>query len=235
MILSDSPYSTISAGDASVTRDSRTVGRDAQQLEVELELAQQRAFGQRAARRGQQRRGQQVDGRDRGRRVDAAHDATRASSSTSALTAGRRVSSSKRCSRQFGRCVSSRSLSRMGSPTFTCTVPKRSRSTRSDAQQVEPALLLLRRARQLRDVGVGLDDALVAEIHRHEHHRPHRVAQEAAHRHRQHAGLRVQQPAGARAAAFDEVLDGVAARHDGGQVLHEHHGVERVAGEACGG
>ena len=55
-----------------------------------------------------------------------------ARSPMSALMAGERVSSSNFCSRQLGSCASSMSLSRMGSPTFTCTVPKRSRSTRSE-------------------------------------------------------------------------------------------------------
>ena len=55
-----------------------------------------------------------------------------ARSPTSALTAGRRVSSSKRCSFQLGSAASSISSRRIGSPTFTCTVPNRSRSTRSE-------------------------------------------------------------------------------------------------------
>ena len=38
---------------------------------------------------------------------------------------------------------------------------------------------------------------------------------------------------GAAAAAFDEVLDGMAARHDGGEVVHEHDGVQRAAAEAA--
>jgi hypothetical protein len=59
----------------------------------------------------------------------------RASSPTSAFTAGSRVSSSNFWSRQLGKCASSRSLRRMGSPTLTCTVPKRSRNTRSDSSR----------------------------------------------------------------------------------------------------
>ena len=58
-------------------RDARAVRRGAQQLQVQVELPQQRALGQRAARRREQRGRQQVDGRDRGRGVDAAHDAHR--------------------------------------------------------------------------------------------------------------------------------------------------------------
>ncbi len=99
------------------------------------------------------------------------------------------------------------------------------------AYQAEHALLLLGLAGQLADVGGAFDDALVAEIHRQEHHRARGVAQEAAHGHRQHAGLRLQQAAGAAAAAFDEVLDGMAPRHDGREVLHEDDGVEAVAAE----
>jgi hypothetical protein len=53
---------------------------------------------------------------------------------TSALTAGRRVSSSKRWSRQPGHAESSRSWSLMGSPTLTWTVPNRSRRTRNDVR-----------------------------------------------------------------------------------------------------
>ncbi len=98
-------------------------------------------------------------------------------------------------------------------------------------QEAEHAFLLLGLAGKLADIGGAFDDALVAEIHGQEDHGPRGVAQEAAHRHREHAGLRLQQAAGAAAAAFDEVLDGMAARHDGGEVFHEDDGVEPVAAE----
>ncbi len=99
------------------------------------------------------------------------------------------------------------------------------------AHQPQHSLLLLRLAGKLPDVGRSLDDALVAEIHRHEHHRSHRVTQEAAHRHRQHAGLGLEQPAGTAAPPLDEILDGMTAGHDGREVLHEHDGVQGIAPE----
>ena len=59
------------------------------------------------------------------------------------------------------------------------------------------------------------------------------IAQEAADRHGQHPGLRLQQAPRATAAAFDEVFDRVATRHDRGQVLHEDDGIQRVATETA--
>ena len=38
---------------------------------------------------------------------------------------------------------------------------------------------------------------------------------------------------GAAAPALDEVLDGMPARHDGGEIVHEHDGVQRAAAEAA--
>src|SRR6185312_1278366 len=99
------------------------------------------------------------------------------------------------------------------------------------AQEAEHAFFFLRLARELAYVGRAFDDALVAEVHGQEDHRPSRVAQKTAHGHGEHAGLRLQQAAGAAAAAFDEILDGVPPRHDGSDVFHEDDGVEAVAAE----
>ncbi len=80
--------------------------------------------------------------------------------------------------RHCGLCLSSTSSSAMGRPRFTCTLPSLLRSTDTTAlSNTEHAFLFLRLARQLADIGAALDDALVAEIHRHENHRPLRVAQ----------------------------------------------------------
>src|SRR6185437_11865197 len=98
-------------------------------------------------------------------------------------------------------------------------------------QQAEHALLLLGLAGKLADVRGAFDYTLVPEIHGQEHDWARRIAQEAAHRHGEHAGLRLQQAAGAAAATLDEVLDGVAPLHDGGEVFHEDDGVEPVAAE----
>ena len=100
-------------------------------------------------------------------------------------------------------------------------------------EQAEHALLLLGLPGELADVGAPLDQPLVPEIDRDEHHRPLGLAQEAAHGHRQHAGLRLQQTPGAAAAPFDEILERMSAPHDGRQVLHQDHGVEGMAAEAA--
>src|SRR6185312_12427302 len=83
----------------------------------------------------------------------------------------------------------------------------------------------------LTEVRRAFDDSLVAEIDGQEDHGPSGIAQKAAHGHREHAGHGLQQTAGAAAAAFDEVLDGMAPRHDGGEVLHEDDGIEAIAAE----
>src|SRR3984893_11069025 len=100
-------------------------------------------------------------------------------------------------------------------------------------QQNENAFLLLWLSRQLSDIGPALDDAFIAEVHRHEHHGALRIAYVASHRHRQHAGARRKQPAGAAAPAFDEILERMAARHHETQVLGEYHGIQRIALEAA--
>jgi hypothetical protein len=97
------------------------------------------------------------------------------------------------------------------------------------AQQPEHGLLLLRPPGQLADVGLLLEQSLVAEVHGDEHDRPARVLQETADRHLQHAGLRREQAPGAAAAALDEVLDRVAALHQHLQVGGEHLWIERIA------
>ena len=81
--------------------------------------------------------------------------------------------------RQSGSCASSNCVRYIGSPRFTCTRPKRSRSRAG----IEPGRGTDSFSLGLPDssdyVAVGLHDPLIAEIHRHEHDRPHRLAQVA--------------------------------------------------------
>jgi hypothetical protein len=100
---------------------------------------------------------------------------------------------------------------------------------RQSPQERDDALFLLRLAGELAQIGRGLDDALVPEVHGQKDDRPRGIAQVAAHGHGQHAGLRLQQAPGTAAAALDEVFDRMAARHDRREIAHEDHGVERVA------
>ena len=104
---------------------------------------------------------------------------------------------------------------------------------RQRTQHAEHRFLFFRLTGKLADVGFAFDQAFVPEVHRQKHDRAARIAQVAAQRHRQHAGFRRKQSAGATASTFDEVLDGMTARHDQPQILHEHHGVERIALEAA--
>src|SRR5262249_2455773 len=60
-------------------------------------------------------------------------------------------------------------------------------------------------------------------------HRAGGIAQETPDSHGEHARFRLQQPARTTAASLDEIFDGVTARHDGGEVLHEDDGVQGVA------
>src|SRR5690606_12345101 len=82
-------------------------------------------------------------------------------------------------------------------------------------------------------VGAAFQYALVADVHRHEDDRQAVRAQVAAQGDGQHAGLRLQSAPGARAAAFDEILDREAAAEQGMQVFVEHRGVQRIALECA--
>ena len=70
---------------------------------------------------------------------------------------------------------------------------------------------------------------LVADIDRHQSDRPGAAAQHRLDGHRQRTGLRIEQTAGTGAAAFDEILHGIAAAEQFAKVLAEHRGVELVA------
>ena len=103
-----------------------------------------------------------------------------------------------------------------------------------DAPQQRPdRLLLLGLASQFVQVAVALHQPFVADVHRLEQHRAGGLAQVGAHGHGDHAALGLQQPAGARAPAFDEVLQRIAARHQLGYVFGEHRRIQRVAAEAA--
>ena len=84
-------------------------------------------------------------------------------------------------------------------------------------------------AGQFVEVALALDQLLVADVDRLEHHRPARRAQEGLERHHDHAALGRQQPAGARAAAFDEIFERKTFRHQLRHVFAQHRGVQRIA------
>ena len=156
-----------------------------------------------------------------------------ARSATEPANHGGRSSPSPLSSRQPGAVASRCSPRWIGSPKDSATLPYFLRSTPSVRAQAQDRFLLLGLARQLADVRAAFDQLLVADVDRLEHHRPARLAQEAAHGHRQHAGARLQQPAGAAAPALDEVLDRHAAREELRHVLGEHGRVQRVGAEAA--
>ncbi|MNF79469.1 hypothetical protein D3C84_616820 [compost metagenome] len=98
-----------------------------------------------------------------------------------------------------------------------------------DFEDVEDRFFFLARTTQFAEVSPAFQYALVADVHRHEHDRHARGAQEAAQGDRQHPGFRLQHAPGARTATLDEVLHREAFGEQGVQVLVEHRGVERVA------
>ena len=96
-------------------------------------------------------------------------------------------------------------------------------------EQGPDGFLFLGLAGQFVEVALALDQLLVADIDRLEHHRAPRRAQEGLERHHDHAALGRQQPARARTAAFDEVLQRKSFRYQLGHVFAQHRGVQRVA------
>ena len=100
------------------------------------------------------------------------------------------------------------------------------------AEQREQGFFLFGTARQFADVGLSFHQLFVTDIHRLEHHRTARFAQETAQGYRQHATARREQPTGARTAALDEVFQRHAARKQLRHVFAEHGGVERITLEA---
>ena len=98
-------------------------------------------------------------------------------------------------------------------------------------QQRPDRFLLLRPAGQFVQVAAAFHQLFIADVDRLEQHRLARLAQERAQRHRDHAALGLQQAPGARAAAFDEVLDRVTAGDQLRHVFAEHRRVQRVAAD----
>ena len=171
-------------------RHQRRIRRIAQQPLIKLELAHQIQLGERLARRRQYRHGHQIDRRHRGGGVDLRVDALCARSAIGIADPVRRahLHGRKSRARHSGLCFCSNSSRAIGCPRFTCTVPNLLRNTATMVfSRTNRLSFSLGLARQLADIGPALDDALIAEVHRHEYHRPPRIAQVAAHRHRQHA------------------------------------------------
>ena len=101
------------------------------------------------------------------------------------------------------------------------------------ADQRPDRFLLLGLAGEFVEVALALDQFLVADVHRLEHHRTLGRTQEGAQRHRDHAALRRQQAAGARATAFDEVFDREALAEQLRHVFGKHRRVQRIGLEAA--
>ena len=70
---------------------------------------------------------------------------------------------------------------------------------------------------------------LIADVNRHQGDRSGSAAQHRLDGHRQRTGLRIEQTAGTGAAAFDEILHGIAAAEQFAKVFAEHGGIELVA------
>ena len=208
-----------------------------QQTPVQIELAREVRFQHRLARRGQHRHGDQIDGSHGCSGVDFGGDARGEIGDRLADPARRRLLLFARRARRAApmRIVLLQQLveRRWAAPRLTCTLPNFLRNTDNDLIRPDTLSFCFGATGQLADVGPALDDALVAEVHRHEHHSAFRVAQVAAHGHRQHAGARRQQAAGAAAAALDEVFERMAARHHEAEILGEHGGIERIPLEAA--
>src|SRR5262249_36511181 len=202
-----------------------------EQRPIQVELAYQIGLRQGLAGHGQQRERQQIDRRHGRGRVDVAHYAL-----------GQLI---HRRPQPAGPGLIVKVTRTPGALVAIEDVGERNRLAEVDvdlaealpqhppgAKESADALLLLRTPGELADVSGALDEALVAEVDGHEHHRAHGIGEEAAHGHQQHASLWLQQTPGAAAAALDEVLDRVPPAHDRGQVFHEDDRIQLVAGEA---
>ena len=191
-------------------------------------------FAHRVLRRGQQRHREQVDRVHVGGAVDVHLDLLRGRVDRVADSQSGRSSSSSGVPSQAGACAASMSdePDRLAEIHDDLAVVA-AQHARDAHQQLPDRFLLLRLADQLVEVAVAFDQLLVADVDRLEQHRPRGLAQERAHRHRDHAALRRQQAARARAPAFDEVLERVAARDQLRHVFGEHRRIQRVAAEAA--
>ena len=210
MRRSDSPYATISVPRERGDGHPVAVGERDEQGAIQLELPHQVRLRQRLARHRQQRERQQVDRSHRRRGIDVAHDAL------GELVHRRREPRRARLLIEAPRAplalvAVEDLLERDRLAEIHVHLAEALPQHPPRAEESPDALLLLGPPRELADVGRTLDQALVAEIDRHEHHRARGIGEEAAHGHQQHPGLRLQQPPGAAATALDEVLDRVPA------------------------
>ena len=212
--------------------DARRIRRLTQQRGIELELPHQVGLAHALPRHREQHHAEQVDRRHAGGCIDARHDLVREVAAERReplrLVLGDRLAGAP------PRHVPPQDLvERQRFAETHVDLAEATAQLRQRLEHAEDRFLLLGPARQFADVGARLDDAFVAEVHRHEHDRPRRVAHVAAHRHREHADPRAEQAPGAAAAALDEVFDRMAAREDRAEVAREDRGVRGVAAEAA--
>jgi hypothetical protein len=121
-----------------------------------------------------------------------------------------------------GIVLASSSSSAMGSPEIHVHLAELAAQHRHERLEQPTRSPFASAARQLADVGSALDDALVAEIHRHEHTgRSARAGSCAPSSTACRCAARAS--SGAAAAALDEVFERMAARHHEAQILGEHH------------
>ncbi len=184
----------------------RRVRRGARELAQQVEVADQLRGVHRVARRASIATRDQVDRIDDDRVVDPRDDLERervdrlaprrvglrdrrprhARAWSSPAPRRRRARARARAAAP---CAAMNGPSAIGSPTFTCTRPKCSRACAANARG-RAATPSASAARQLGDVGVALEQPLVADVDRHEHQRPVRRAQPALDGHREQSRLR---------------------------------------------
>ncbi|KPX95199.1 Unknown protein sequence [Pseudomonas meliae] len=102
-----------------------------------------------------------------------------------------------------------------------------------DFEDVEDRLFLLGRSAQFAQISTAFQHALVADVHRNEHNRHPRVAQETAQGDGEHAGFGLQHSPGPRATAFDKVFDRETLDEQRVQVLGENRCIQRVTLECA--
>lgn len=206
----------------------RRVGHLAQQRQVQVEYAGQGALVQGKAAGGQQCQGHQVDRVDGGRLVEVAgHGFSQAGGG--GVEPFRSVLRTVILFSPAGLLLVEETSQADGFAEVDVDLAKALLECAEHLEDVQHRLLLLAGAAQFAQVGTAFEHALVADVHRHEHDWRTRRTQEAAQGNGQHPGARLQHAPGARAAAFDEVLDREALGVQGVQVLVEHCRVKRVA------
>ena len=215
-------------------RDQGRVRRVAQQALIQLDLAHQVHFGQRLALGSQNRHRHQIDRRHRGGRIDFRIDAHGEIRDRMTDPAGAGIAALGGLGTPMWVVLLQQLVEVDGLPQIHMDCAEFTAQNRDNRpEQNEYAFLLFRLSRQFADVGPALHDAFIAEVNRHEFHRPFRIAQVAAQRHRQHTSARREQPSGSATPALDEVLERMTARHHEAEVLGEHHRIERIALEAA--